>query len=148
MTSSRNLTPFVKALTCSVLLSATPAFAATEILDDNGYHSGPTAGSIVLDAAVGKPLQGVIAAAGTITWLATLPLSLISNSHEEAGRELVAKPLDQFFNRCLGCTPQQDATKDMRDRARVITYDPESGHYPESHYNSDSAPRVIYHPPQ
>lgn len=104
----------------ALLLSmSSSSFAATEIMEDGlGYDSAPTYGSMMVDTAIGRPLQGIFAAAGAATWVATLPLTLVSNSHEEAGKTLVTGPLEAFLYRCLGCTPKQDAVR------RTYSYNP------------------------
>lgn len=129
------------------LAMSTSGFAATEIIEDGlGYNSRPTYGSIMLDTAIGRPLQGVFAAVGAVTWVATLPFSVTSSSVGESGNVLVAEPASAFFLRCLGCTPKQDATR--RAYRQSVGYSNQSVTFYEGDSLEDDSPKVVVHPYQ
>lgn len=82
-----------------------PAFSATEI-DENSF--GPTYSSMVVDTAVGKPLQALTVVGGAVAYVASLPFTMFTGDTVQAKRVLIEEPA-QALDRCLGCTPAQDA---------------------------------------
>lgn len=101
-------TVWVSALMAATF-SSVSASAATEIQETNSTY-GPSAGTMVVDAVIGKPLQTVAAVGGLGIWIASLPFTVLSDSTAEAGQKLVIEPFSEL-GRCLGCTSQQDATR-------------------------------------
>lgn len=96
---------FTVATSLSLLVaSMQPALAAIEI-DENDF--GPSYGTMVADATVGKPLQLVGAVAGTALYLVSLPFSLIGGNADQAQQKLFVEPWDAM-GRCLGCTVAED----------------------------------------
>ena len=85
--------------------SMQPALAAIEI-DETDF--GPSYGTMVADATVGKPLQLVGAVAGTALYLVSLPFSLIGGKTTQAQQKLVVEPWSAM-GRCLGCTVAEDS---------------------------------------
>lgn len=83
----------------------TPSFAATEIKES---EFGPTYGSMVADAFVGKPLGALAVVGGAATWLVSLPFTLFTGDYEQARQTLIDDPF-YAMDCCLGCTPAQDA---------------------------------------
>lgn len=84
---------------------ATPAFAAIEIDESQGY--GPTYSSAALDITIGKPLQLTGALLGTALHVVGLPFSAVSGSVAESKAVLVDGPWDAL-RRCTGCTASYD----------------------------------------
>lgn len=82
-----------------------PAVSATEIDEDS---FGPTYGSMVADTVGGKPLQALTVAGGAIAYVVSLPFTLFTGDTANAKRVLIEEPI-QALDRCLGCTPAQDA---------------------------------------
>lgn len=82
-----------------------PSFAPTEIDEDN---FGPTYGSMVADTVGGKPLQLATVVGGTAAFVASLPFTFFTGDVANSKRVLIDEPI-QALDRCLGCTPAQDA---------------------------------------
>lgn len=55
------------------------------------------------DLLVARPLGLVLLGLGTVTYVATLPFSLLGGNAGDAGRALVLKPAEEVLFRCLGC---------------------------------------------
>ncbi|WP_352259045.1 hypothetical protein [Psychrobacter sp. TB55-MNA-CIBAN-0194] len=96
---------FTVATSLSLLVaSMQPALAAIEI-DETDF--GPSYGTMVADATVGKPLQLVGAVAGTALYLVSLPFSLIGGNADQAQQKLFVEPWGAM-GRCLGCSVAED----------------------------------------
>ena len=87
---------FLAALMVVALLAPTVSFA-------KGIDESPSAGAMVGDAVVARPMLLVLTAAGTAIYLVTLPFSLASGSAGQAAEQLVIGPAKSTFVRCLGC---------------------------------------------
>ena len=64
----------------------------------------PTAFDMAADLVIARPLGVVLFGLGSVTYVATLPFSLLGGNAGEAGKVLVVKPARETFVRCLGCT--------------------------------------------
>ncbi|MBF0657173.1 hypothetical protein IPZ60_00275 [Psychrobacter sp. NG25] len=96
---------FTVATSLSLLVaSMQPALAAIEI-DETDF--GPSYGTMVADATVGKPLQLIGAVTGTALYLVSLPFSLIGGNADQAQQKLFVEPWDAM-GRCLGCSVAED----------------------------------------
>ncbi|ELA08873.1 hypothetical protein MOMA_00635 [Moraxella macacae 0408225] len=82
-----------------------PSFASIEI-DESNF--GPTYGSMIADTVAGKPLQLATVAGGVVTFVASLPFTFFTGDVAASKRVLIDEPF-QALDRCLGCTPAQDA---------------------------------------
>ena len=106
------------------IVTTTTSFAATEI-DESDF--GPTYGSMVTDAAVGKPLQALNVAFGAASWLVSLPFTLFTGDTVAARQKLIDEPF-YALDRCLGCTPAEDhaykAQRDNSHQMRVVVDGP------------------------
>ncbi len=91
--SSRGL---LATLVAVLLLVPSVSFAATS-------DQAPSAGEMVADALVVRPLMLVLTVAGTGLYLVTLPLSFAGGNADEAASALVVGPAKTTFVRCLGC---------------------------------------------
>lgn len=85
--------------------SLSPSLAATEIKESD---FGPTYGTMVTDAVVGKPLGALAVVGGAAAWLVSLPFTWFTGDYEQARQTLIDEPF-YAMDRCLGCTPAQDA---------------------------------------
>lgn len=85
--------------------SMQPALAAIEI-DETDF--GPSYETMLVDTAVGKPLQLVSAVTGTALYLVSLPFSVIGGKTTQAQQKLVVEPWSAM-GRCLGCTVAEDS---------------------------------------
>lgn len=142
-------------LCVALALSSASASAATEVPEGTSHYSGPNAGSMALDATIGRPVHGLIAVGGAALWLATLPFSILGDNYEEATNKLLIEPTNSFFTRCLGCTPKQDVTnrvlKGKTIRPDVYT-DENYGYFNDDGYDNynyqQPSTRLVVHPYQ
>lgn len=63
----------------------------------------PSALAMTGDLLIARPALLVITAVGTVVFVASLPFSLLGGNSGEAAQELVLKPAEATFVRCLGC---------------------------------------------
>ncbi|MFW2178482.1 MULTISPECIES: hypothetical protein [unclassified Moraxella] len=98
------LTKFVMVSTLA-MASIAPSFAATEI-DEKDF--GPTYGKMVADATVGKPLGAIAVGFGAAAWVVSLPFTYFNGDMMQARKTLIEDPY-YAMDRCLGCTPAEDA---------------------------------------
>lgn len=66
-------------------------------------EEAPGAGAMTLDLVVARPVGLVMFGIGSVTYLATLPFSLLGGNAGDAGKALVVGPAEAVFVRCLGC---------------------------------------------
>lgn len=59
--------------------------------------------TIMADVFFVRPITLVATAAGTVLFVATLPITLITGTVGEAGMSMVGDPALSTFARCLGC---------------------------------------------
>jgi hypothetical protein len=94
----------------SLLSVSIPAFAATEIMEDD-LDGRPTAGAALADAGIARPLMLAGTIGGAAVFLASLPFSILGGNVKEAAKTLVIDPANATFRRCMGCTTVQDELK-------------------------------------
>lgn len=87
----------VSIATVSALLALSP-LANAQRIDEN-----PSAGAMVADAVVVRPLYFLLSQAGAAVYAATLPFTLLGGNADQAAETLVVTPLQAGFVRCLGC---------------------------------------------
>src|SRR5690554_285642 len=63
----------------------------------------PSAGAMVADALVARPLYFALSQVGAAVYTATLPFTLLGQNADQAAESLVVAPLQGAFLRCLGC---------------------------------------------
>ena len=66
------------------------------------YSETPTAGTMLADTFMVRPLMLVGTAAGVVTFVVTLPFSALGGNVGEAGETLVVEPAKYTFVRPLG----------------------------------------------
>lgn len=81
----------------SALLVLSP-LANAERIDET-----PSAGAMVADALIARPLYFLLSQAGAAVYAATLPFTLLGGNADQAAETLVVTPLQGAFVRCLGC---------------------------------------------
>ena len=79
----------------AVSMPAMPALASTA--------DAPSAGAMVMDILIARPVGFVITAVGAGAFVLSLPVSALGGNIEQAADELVVKPAKATFIRCLGC---------------------------------------------
>ncbi len=82
-------------VTCMVLPQALWAQSAID--------QSPSAGAMVSDLIVARPIGVVMTVAGTAAFLVSLPFTLLAGSASEAAETLMLGPAETTFLRCLGC---------------------------------------------
>ena len=70
----------------------------------------PTFISMAADAILARPALFATTIIGTGLFVVTLPFTLLSNSVDQAGHTLIGVPAKATFERCLGCSFNQDNT--------------------------------------
>ena len=88
--------PLLGALAAALLVTSPLAGAASGRSDDISY------GTMIVDAAVARPLGLGATVLGTAAWILTLPFSALGGNVGEAARELIVKPARFTFTRPLG----------------------------------------------
>ncbi|XOV86136.1 MAG: hypothetical protein ACFHX7_14345 [Pseudomonadota bacterium] len=64
----------------------------------------PSGFTMAGDLLVARPIGVALFALGSVTYVATLPFSILGGNAGEAGKTLVVEPAKEVFVRCLGCT--------------------------------------------
>ena len=108
MRSISRLRSFLVAVSISALLLPQLALAQYEVVDE-----GPNPYAMVGDLFVARPLGVVLTAAGTATWVVSLPFTLLAGHAEEAADKLIVGPGKSIFVRCLGCRATGYTWKDI-----------------------------------
>ncbi|MEZ5566317.1 MAG: hypothetical protein R3F24_12825 [Gammaproteobacteria bacterium] len=82
----------------AALLAVSPLAAAAE----SHRADDATFGTMVVDAAIARPLGLGATVVGSVLWVVTLPFSALGGNIDEATNELVKKPARYTFMRPLG----------------------------------------------
>lgn len=106
MTALRNP---LKIAVATALLGVS-SLASAERIDET-----PSAGAMVADAVVARPLYFVLSQAGALVYGATLPFTLLGGNADEAAEALVVTPLQAAFVRCLGCGKIDNEVGNLRE---------------------------------
>ena len=91
----------VMATTMSMVMALGVFFSSAGLARDF-YSDEPTAGEMLADAVVARPLTLVASVVGAAAWVVTLPFTLPSGSAGDAGKAWVVDPLGYTFVRPLG----------------------------------------------
>jgi hypothetical protein len=95
------------------LVTASPLWAQSAV------DESPSAGAMVGDLLVARPIGLVMTVGGTAAWIVSLPFTLMAGHAGEAAETLMVGPAESTFLRCLGCTGTGYTNKDIdRNRAR------------------------------
>jgi len=93
------------ALMAVMLLAPSVSVAA------NSSSEQPSAGAMVVDAVVARPILLAVTVLGTALYVVTLPFTLGGGNAGEAAKTLVVGPGESTFVRCLGCRKSGYKTK-------------------------------------
>ncbi len=96
----------------AMILVAAISIGFSTIGYTNPVVEAPSAGKMVADMVVARPMLLVATLAGVATYIVSLPFSLAGGNAAEAGQILVAGPAKATFVRCLGCTISGRSTTD------------------------------------
>ena len=103
------------------LVTAAPLWAQTAV------DESPSAGAMVGDLLVARPIGLVMTVGGTAAWIVSLPFTLMAGHAGEAAETLMVGPAESTFLRCLGCRETGYTNKDIeRNRARGEAADTQS----------------------
>ncbi|MEZ5554207.1 hypothetical protein [Haliea sp.] len=92
-----------------------PQWAAAQ----SAVDESPSAGAMVGDLLIARPIGAVMTVGGTAAWLVSLPFTLLAGHAGEAAETLMIGPAEATFVRCLGCRETGYTNKDVeRNRAR------------------------------
>ncbi|MFV0275917.1 MAG: hypothetical protein ACK5HY_01875 [Parahaliea sp.] len=87
------------------------------LLAQDAVDESPSAGAMVGDLLVARPLGLVMTVGGTAAFIVSLPFTLLAGHASEAAETLMVGPAKSTFMRCLGCTEVGYTGKDA-ERAR------------------------------
>lgn len=82
----------------------------------------PSAGAMVGDLLVARPMGLVMTVGGAAAFIVSLPFTLLAGHASEAADTLMVGPAKTTFMRCLGCTEVGYTNKDI-ERARELSDD-------------------------
>lgn len=103
------------------LVTASPLWARTAV------DESPSAGAMVGDLLVARPIGLVMTVGGTAAWIVSLPFTLMAGHAGEAAETLMVGPAETTFLRCLGCRETGYTNKDIeRNRERARSADAQS----------------------
>jgi len=97
----------------AVLLALATVMPATVYAAE--IEETPSAGAMVGDLLIARPLLLVTTVAGTAVYLVSLPFTLLGGNAGEAAEVLVLDPAAATFTRCLGCENTNRDTSDVDD---------------------------------
>lgn len=95
-----------------VSLASLPA-TAEEMLDDQ-INQRPSAGAMILDGLIARPMLLALTVGGTALFVVTLPFTTLGGNVKETAKTLVSGPAHATFVRCMGCTKTQDDWKNKQ----------------------------------
>ncbi len=98
-------------ISCMFLPQSLSAAGVSAAVDEK-----PNPFAMVGDLVVARPLGLVMTAAGTATWLVTLPFTLLAGHTAEAADVLMLGPAKTTFWRCLGCRNTGYTGKDIEQK--------------------------------
>lgn len=91
----------IRKTTYTLLLCLALVFSSISLADT--IEEKPSAGAMIIDTVLARPLYFVLSQAGALVYGATLPFTLLGGNADEAAEVLVVTPLQAAFVRCLGC---------------------------------------------
>ncbi len=87
---------------CMLLLAGVALAQEEEVIQDPNLSREPTAGEMLIDLSILRPLGLVGTALGVVTYVIALPFTLPTKSAKKAGEKLVMNPVKYTFTRPLG----------------------------------------------
>lgn len=85
-------------ITVAAALLVCGSVTTAETIEDK-----PSAGAMIIDTVLARPLYFLLSQGGALVYGATLPFTLVGGNADEAAEVLVVTPLQAAFVRCLGC---------------------------------------------
>lgn len=96
------------AFSLSICLALPQVLWAQAAVDED-----PSAGAMVGDLLVARPLGLVMTVGGTAAFVVSLPFTLLGGNVSEAADTLMVGPARSTFVRCLGCRETGYSNKDV-----------------------------------
>jgi hypothetical protein len=87
----------------TALLVACLAMPATLWAQAGAVDEDPSAGAMIGDFFVARPIGLALTLGGTALWVVSLPFTLLAGHANEAAETLMVGPGEMTFMRCLGC---------------------------------------------
>ncbi|MDO8860180.1 hypothetical protein Q6D67_00585 [Haliea sp. E1-2-M8] len=101
----------------SVALMASLA-TASPLWAQSAVDESPSAGAMVGDLLLARPIGVVMTVGGTAAWIVSLPFTLMAGHAGEAAETLMVGPAESTFLRCLGCLETGYTNKDIERNRR------------------------------
>ncbi len=95
---TKKMTSRMTAVAMLLLMSLPQAVVAQTV------EESPSAGAMVGDLLIARPLLLATTLLGGAVYLVTLPISVAGGNSVDAADTLLLKPAEATFVRCLGCT--------------------------------------------
>jgi hypothetical protein len=99
---NRKLVSFFAAFVFAVAIPGIASAASMSSTVDSAHGEPPTAGTMLADTFMVRPLTLAGTVVGAVTYVITLPFSALGGNVGEAGKILVADPFMYTFVRPLG----------------------------------------------
>lgn len=101
-----------------LVLSAVFAFSLPPQVQAEPINVGdePSALAMFGDALFVRPIMAAGTVVGTALFTVMLPFTALGGDMDDAAEVLVKVPARTTFLRCLGCTPEQDARLEAREK--------------------------------
>lgn len=129
---------FIKALkiiTFSLIL-ALPSTGWSNTIEEK-----PSALAMTGDALFVRPVMIAITAVGLGVFVVSYPFSAMGNNIQESFEQLVSKPFDTAFVRCLGCTMTGRKVTAIVKQEKEVEEKSEENKFPKSRRASDNMGR-------
>lgn len=110
----------IAAIVISVHLALPQVLWAQVAVDES-----PSAGAMVGDLLVARPMGLVMTVGGAAAFVVSLPFTLLAGHASEAADTLMVGPARTTFMRCLGCREVGYTNKDV-ERARELSGEPDT----------------------
>lgn len=110
--------PRARRMSVAILISCLLLPQALWAQDGGAVGENPNPWAMVGDLVVARPIGLVLTAGGAVTWLVSLPFTLMAGHAAEAADILILGPGEQTFVRCLGCRNSGYTYKDIEQHEK------------------------------
>lgn len=87
----------------------------SSVVSAQTFDEKPSAGEMVVDAVVVRPLYFVLSQLGSALYAVTLPFSLMGLNTDDVAETLVVQPVQAGFLRCLGCDDEYHYVRNLSE---------------------------------
>jgi hypothetical protein len=103
---------------CLMLPQSLWAQSTAMVAHEGALDEDPSAGAMVGDFFVARPIGLAMTVGGAALWLVSLPFTLLAGNANEAADTLILGPCEQTFMRCLGCRQSGYTYKDIEQHEK------------------------------